>query len=121
MTYVTAKDFKGVVNFKHKLGDFSDKMWEVMNQHITDWLREVQVDVHLYKGNLRVVLDVHLYEGPDHVRGSGDEIIFEMPFAEFFQELNEEPPEMEEFLLAGLKYYRETYEIEPGEEYPDDE
>ena len=86
-------------------------MWNLLNSHITEWLSNLRVEVHPYKGNLRIILDVYLH-------GSGDEIIFEMPYEEFFQELNDEPPHMEQFLLAGLKYYRETYGCAPGEKCP---
>jgi hypothetical protein len=38
-----------------------------------------------------------------------------MPYAEFFQLDNEEPPDCEDFLLAGLKYFRDVYGREPGQ------
>jgi hypothetical protein len=44
-----------------------------------------------------------------------------MPYEEFFQERNDEPPDMEQFLLAGLKYYQGVYDCLPGEECPMEE
>jgi hypothetical protein len=40
---------------------------------------------------------------------------YRMPYAEFFQMENEEPPDCEDFLLAGLKYFRDVYGREPGQ------
>lgn len=114
MTYVDVTKFDGIVNIKRDFDGFEEAMWILLNSHITEWLSNLRVDVYPYKGKLRIVLDVYLHE-------SQDEIIFDMPFEEFYQLRNDEPPEMEEFIIAGLKYYREVYEKEPEEEYKYDD
>jgi hypothetical protein len=114
MTYVDVTKFDGIVRMENKLEGFEEAMWSVIDSHVTEWLKGLRVDVYPYKGKLRIVLDVYLHE-------SQDEIIFDMPFEEFYQLRNDEPPEMEEFIIAGLKYYREVYEKEPEEEYKYDD
>lgn len=107
MTFVNAKKFKGTVDLECKLDGFEEGMWKLINKHITQWLKEMRIDVYPINGKLRMILDVYL-------DGSDKEIIFDMPYEEFFQERNDEPPDMEEFLVAGLKYYRDMYDREPG-------
>ena len=114
MTYVEATKFDGIVDVETDFDGFEEAMWKLINCHITDWLSNLRLEVHPYKGNLRIVPDIYL---PD----SDDEIVFEMSYEEFFQELNDEPPHMEEFLLAGLKYYRDIYDKAPGEPFTYDE
>lgn len=108
MTYVDAANFDGIVDVETSFHGFEEAMWGLINKHITEWLRQVRIEVHPYKGNIRIIPDIYLY-------GSDDDFIFEMPYEEFFQELNDDPPHMEEFLLAGLKYYRDTYDKNLGE------
>lgn len=110
MTYVDVTKFDGVVDVETKFDGFEEAMWSLINSHITEWLKQVRIDVYPIDGNIRMELDIY-------VEGAGNEIVFEMPYEEFFQELNDEPPDMENFLLAGLKYFRETYEKEPGQPY----
>lgn len=114
MTYVDVTKFDGIVDVQSEFKGFEEGMWNLINSHITEWLKQVRIDVYPIDGNIRMTLDVY-------VEGAGNEIIFEMPYEEFFQERNDEPPDMEQFLLAGLKYYRETYDCAPGEEGPDDD
>jgi len=116
MTYVDMTKFDGIVDVESKFSGFEEGMWNLINSHITEWLKDVRIDVYPIDGNIRMELDIY-------VEGAGNEIVFEMPYEEFFQLRNDEPPDMELFLLAGLKYYREVYDCLPGEECPmeDDE
>ena len=114
MTYVDVTKFDGLVKVDSQFNGFEEAMWKLINSHVTEWLKDVRIDVYPIDGNIRMTLDIY-------VEGSGNEIVFEMPYEEFFQERNDEPPDMEQFLLAGLKYYQGVYDCLPGEECPMEE
>lgn len=80
-----------------------DGVDEAIHKAAAKWLREQRINVYLLDGHVVVELEgLHSYN---------------MPYAEFFQLENEEPPDCEEFLLAGLKYFRDLYGKEPGQPY----
>ena len=80
-----------------------DGVDEAIHKAAAKWLAKQRINVYLLDGHVVVELEgLHSYN---------------MPYAEFFQLDNEEPPDCEEFLLAGLQYFRGVYDREPGQPY----
>lgn len=80
-----------------------DGVEEAIHKAAAKWLREQRLDIYLMDGHVIAELEgAHTYR---------------MPFSDFFDERNDEPPDLEDFLLFGLKVYRERYDKEPGQPY----
>lgn len=78
-----------------------DGVEEAIHKAAAKWLAEQRLNIYLMDGHIVAELEgLHSYN---------------MPYAEFFQLDNEEPPDCEDFLLAGLKYFRGVYGREPGQ------
>ncbi len=78
-----------------------DGVDEAIHKAAAKWLAELGLNIYLLDGHIVAELvGEHSYR---------------MPYAEFFQMENEEPPDCEDFLLAGLKYFRDVYGREPGQ------
>ena len=78
-----------------------DGVEEAIHKAAAKWLAEQRLNIYLMDGHIVAELEgLHSYN---------------MPYAEFFQLDNEEPPDCEDFLLAGLKYFRGVYGMEPGQ------
>ena len=78
-----------------------DGVEEAIHKAAAKWLREQRLNIYLMGGHIVAELE--------------GEHSYRMPYAEFFQLDNEEPPDCEDFLLAGLKYFRRVYDREPGQ------
>ena len=78
-----------------------DGVEEAIHKAAAKWLREQRLNIYLMDGHIVAELE--------------GEHSYRMPYAELFQLENEEPPDCEEFLLAGLKYFRRVYDREPGQ------
>ena len=74
---------------------------EAIHKAAAKWLAELRLNLYLMDGHIVAELE--------------GEHTYRMPYAEFFQLENEEPPDCEDFLLAGLKYFRDVYGREPGQ------
>ena len=78
-----------------------DGVEEAIHKAAAKWLAEQRLNIYIMDGHIVAELEgLHSYN---------------MPYAEFFQLDNEEPPDCEDFLLAGLKYFRGVYGREPGQ------
>jgi hypothetical protein len=78
-----------------------DGVEEAIHTAAAKWLAEMRLNLYLMDGHIVAELE--------------GEHSYRMPYAEFFQLDNEEPPDCEDFLLAGLKYFRDVYGREPGQ------
>jgi hypothetical protein len=78
-----------------------DGVEEAIHKAAAKWLAELRLNIYLMDGHIVAELE--------------GEHSYLMPYAEFFQLENEEPPDCEDFLLAGLKYFRDVYGREPGQ------
>jgi hypothetical protein len=78
-----------------------DGVEEAIHKAAAKWLAEVRLNLYLMDGHIVAELE--------------GEHSYRTPYAEFFQLDNEEPPDCEEFLLAGLQYFRGVYGREPGQ------
>ncbi len=74
---------------------------EAIHKAAAKWLAELRLNLYLMDGHIVAELE--------------GEHSYRMPYAEFFRMENEEPPDCEDFLLAGLKYFRDVYGREPGQ------
>ena len=78
-----------------------DGVEEAIHKAAAKWLAKLRLNIYLMDGHIVAELE--------------GEHTYRMPYAEFFQMDNEEPPDCEEFLLAGLQYFRDLYDREPGQ------
>lgn len=76
---------------------------EAIHKAAAAWLNKQRLNIYLMNGHVVAELE--------------GEHTYRMPYAEFFQMENEEPPDCEDFLLAGLQYFRDVYGKEPGQPY----
>jgi hypothetical protein len=107
MTYVDPdpKTTKRDIDFRL---DF-DRVEAAINKAISQWLRKQRLEIYLMDGHIVVFLE-------DAFSQDGEHYTYRIPYAEFFDERNEEPPDLTQFLLFGLKVYRERYGYDPKEE-----
>jgi hypothetical protein len=107
MTYVNPdpETTKGDIDFHVNLDDVET----LINKAVSRWLREQRLEIYLMDGHIVVFLE-------DAFADNGERYTYRIPYAEFFDERNEEPPDLTQFLLFGLKVYRERYGHDPVED-----
>jgi len=118
MTYISAdpKTTKHDIEFDLD----TDPIETVLNRMFSQWLREQRLDIYLQPGHVIAYLeDTFAYGSARH---EGTHYTYRTSFAEFFHPLNTgEDGQFEQFLLEGLRVYRETYGKEPGAPWPEED
>jgi hypothetical protein len=107
MTFIDPdpKTTKGNIDFHFDL----DSVETLINKAVSRWLRKQRLEIYLMDGHIVVFLE-------DAYADDGEHYTYRIPYAEFFDERNEEPPDLTQFLLFGLKVYRERYGHDPEED-----
>ena len=107
MTYVNPdpETTKGDIDFHVNLDDVET----LINKAVSRWLRKQRLEIYLMDGHIVVFLE-------DAFADDGEHYTYRIPYAEFFDERNEEPPDLRDFLLLGLKIYRKRYGHDPEED-----
>jgi hypothetical protein len=107
MTFIDPdpKTTKGNIDFHVNLDDVET----LINKAFSQWLRKQRLEIYLMDGHIVVFLE-------DAYADDGEHYTYRIPYAEFFNERNEEPPDLRDFLLLGLKIYRKRYGHDPVED-----
>jgi len=86
-----------------------DDVETVINKAVSRWLRKQRLEIYLMDGHIVVFLEEAYADDDEHYT-------YRIPYAEFFHERNEEEPDLRDFLLLGLKIYRQRYGHDPVED-----